>query len=215
MAYAERREARYSYRVLSSLELHQTLMHEDVFRFTVRVYLNTTPPTLLLHAPSRTISCRSFFQDVRFLKTLLSRIHFFIESPEEITESVVSDVRGLFQVEGFGSSSPSSSSEFQRRVIPLSLEVTLVDNGLLAAMEESVQGMIPASDEVIQMSLKKSTAVTWGGGCCPICKEEPHVDDECYTMPCHHAFHHQCIVSWLRVNHVCPLCRYPLPILKT
>nr|KYP66553.1 RING finger protein 115 family [Cajanus cajan] len=80
-------------------------------------------------------------------------------------------------------------------------------------MEESVQGMIPASNEVIQRSLKKSK-VTTQGECCPICKEL-NVDDECYMMPCDHVFHLQCIVSWLQINHVCPVCRYPLPILTT
>ena len=34
------------------------------------------------------------------------------------------------------------------------------------------------------------------------------------VMPCSHYFHEQCIFSWLQLNHVCPLCRFPLPTEK-
>nr|KYP60481.1 E3 ubiquitin-protein ligase RNF181 family [Cajanus cajan] len=82
-------------------------------------------------------------------------------------------------------------------------------------MEESLQSfkMIPASNEAIQTLLKKSMVMIGSEGC-PICLEELDANAECYTMPCHHVFHLQCIVTWLQTSHVCPLCRYPLPTLK-
>nr|KYP60480.1 putative RING-H2 finger protein ATL5G [Cajanus cajan] len=73
--------------------------------------------------------------------------------------------------------------------------------------------MVPASNEAIKTSLKKSTVMVEGEGC-SICLEEMDVNDECYTMPCHHGFHPQCIVTWLKTSHMCPLCRFPLPTLK-
>ncbi|QCD86810.1 integrator complex subunit 11 [Vigna unguiculata] len=70
-------------------------------------------------------------------------------------------------------------------------------------------GMIPASDEAVQTSLQKCRVVT-ENECCSICLEEMNVNDECHKMPCNHAFHHTCILTWLRTSHVCPLCRFPL-----
>ncbi|PRQ49957.1 putative transcription factor C2H2 family [Rosa chinensis] len=31
-------------------------------------------------------------------------------------------------------------------------------------------------------------------------------------MPCSHYFHGDCIRPWLRINHLCPMCRYPMPL---
>uniref|UniRef100_A0A0A8Y3I5 RING-type domain-containing protein n=1 Tax=Arundo donax TaxID=35708 RepID=A0A0A8Y3I5_ARUDO len=30
-------------------------------------------------------------------------------------------------------------------------------------------------------------------------------------MPCSHGFHERCIMGWLRVSRLCPLCRFALP----
>ncbi|KAK4762067.1 hypothetical protein SAY87_029951 [Trapa incisa] len=35
--------------------------------------------------------------------------------------------------------------------------------------------------------------------------------EEITKMPCSHEYHSSCILEWLKMNHVCPLCRFELP----
>ncbi|KAG8371309.1 hypothetical protein BUALT_Bualt13G0074300 [Buddleja alternifolia] len=46
---------------------------------------------------------------------------------------------------------------------------------------------------------------------CSICLEEIVNGSRVTGLPCLHVFHGDCVVRWMRGNHVCPLCRYPLP----
>uniref|UniRef100_A0A0A9FPR0 RING-type domain-containing protein n=1 Tax=Arundo donax TaxID=35708 RepID=A0A0A9FPR0_ARUDO len=46
---------------------------------------------------------------------------------------------------------------------------------------------------------------------CAVCLKDFDAEDKLTVMPCSHAFHQECIFGWLRVNHVCPLCRHTLP----
>ncbi|OIT05477.1 e3 ubiquitin-protein ligase ring1-like protein [Nicotiana attenuata] len=51
---------------------------------------------------------------------------------------------------------------------------------------------------------------------CSICFDMLISEDiiEVTRMPCKHLFHGGCIVQWLEKNHVCPLCRFKLPVDK-
>lgn len=33
-------------------------------------------------------------------------------------------------------------------------------------------------------------------------------------LPCSHLYHGECIVMWLKINHMCPMCRYPMPTVE-
>ncbi len=47
-----------------------------------------------------------------------------------------------------------------------------------------------------------------GGSCCNICLGPYEVGDEVRTVVCMHKFHKECIDNWLKVNAVCPICKY-------
>ncbi|XP_008806229.2 E3 ubiquitin-protein ligase Praja-1-like [Phoenix dactylifera] len=47
---------------------------------------------------------------------------------------------------------------------------------------------------------------------CSICLEEFEFEMEVTRMPCKHVFHGGCLTRWLERSHICPLCRYEMPI---
>ncbi|XP_062204267.1 E3 ubiquitin-protein ligase RDUF2-like [Phragmites australis] len=70
---------------------------------------------------------------------------------------------------------------------------------------------VPASSKAI-IGLKEARAGDAGlQAVCAVCLQDFDAEDKLRAMPCSHAFHQDCIFGWLRVNHVCPLCRHALP----
>ncbi|XP_051950989.1 RING finger protein 122-like isoform X2 [Xyrauchen texanus] len=47
-------------------------------------------------------------------------------------------------------------------------------------------------------------------GTCAVCLEDFKVKDELGVLPCQHAFHRRCVVKWLEVRCVCPMCNKPV-----
>uniref|UniRef100_A0A8C4RDF8 Ring finger protein 122 n=1 Tax=Erpetoichthys calabaricus TaxID=27687 RepID=A0A8C4RDF8_ERPCA len=45
---------------------------------------------------------------------------------------------------------------------------------------------------------------------CAVCLEDFKVKDELGVLPCQHAFHRRCLVKWLEVRCVCPMCNKPI-----
>ncbi|KAL6123852.1 hypothetical protein ACLB2K_076369 [Fragaria x ananassa] len=45
---------------------------------------------------------------------------------------------------------------------------------------------------------------------CAICQE--FAVEDVTRMPCLHYYHGDCILQWLHVSHLCPMCRYPMPV---
>ena len=49
---------------------------------------------------------------------------------------------------------------------------------------------------------------------CAVCKEQFKLETEdpddqiLITLPCHHPFHENCILPWLKTSGTCPVCRY-------
>ncbi|XP_038816174.1 RING finger protein 24-like isoform X2 [Salvelinus namaycush] len=45
---------------------------------------------------------------------------------------------------------------------------------------------------------------------CAVCLEEFRTRDELAVCPCSHAFHKKCLLKWLEIRSVCPMCNKPI-----
>ncbi|KAG2675691.1 hypothetical protein I3760_12G016900 [Carya illinoinensis] len=61
-------------------------------------------------------------------------------------------------------------------------------------------------------ALEKVTLEEGRGENCMVCLADYEDGVEVTRMPCSHLFHGDCIVKWLLSSHLCPLCRYPMPM---
>ncbi|KAL4614018.1 hypothetical protein ACB092_07G025100 [Castanea dentata] len=87
-----------------------------------------------------------------------------------------------------------------------------VDTVLLHSIETYESKPIPAA----KSSVRALEKVRFQGGSnsiqeCTICMEEFRIGSEVTRMPCSHIYHEKCIFKWLKMSHLCPLCRYPMP----
>ncbi|GMI99683.1 hypothetical protein HRI_003637600 [Hibiscus trionum] len=65
------------------------------------------------------------------------------------------------------------------------------------------------------LPLKKRRKLVEGSSsrkACTVCLDEFSDGDEVASMPCNHVYHYNCIVEWLETSHLCPLCRYQMPV---
>jgi len=46
---------------------------------------------------------------------------------------------------------------------------------------------------------------------CCICITDINLGEMTVMLPCGHMFHDKCVVSWLKSNNTCPVCRFELP----
>ncbi|KAJ6361749.1 hypothetical protein OIU78_002219 [Salix suchowensis] len=73
--------------------------------------------------------------------------------------------------------------------------------------------LIPATQSSIQSLEELIFDGTEPATLCTICLETMEIGSPVTRMPCshRHKFHSPCIVLWLEISHVCPLCRFELP----
>ncbi|OMO60711.1 Zinc finger, RING-type [Corchorus capsularis] len=76
------------------------------------------------------------------------------------------------------------------------------------AVEES--RMVPATESSIKRMLKNVINVEQGKSCM-VCLEQLQVGSCVSQMPCSHDFHRDCIETWLKQSHYCPICRFEMP----
>ncbi|CAL4995650.1 unnamed protein product [Urochloa decumbens] len=82
--------------------------------------------------------------------------------------------------------------------------------GLHDAYRNGSFGAVPASSEAIA-SLREMTVVDQTREDeCAVCLKSYEEGDKMKMMPCSHGFHEDCILKWLGISCLCPLCRYAL-----
>ena len=95
-------------------------------------------------------------------------------------------------------------------------EAEAEDMAVEEAMAETALKPVPATKESIQALHKVKLGDIPSVSCerCIICLEELSLHEavDLTSMPCSHLFHENCIVKWLNTSHLCPLCRFPMPI---
>ncbi|KAJ1254434.1 hypothetical protein BS78_K062900 [Paspalum vaginatum] len=106
-----------------------------------------------------------------------------------------------------------SDEEYCRRMYALLRDYRREEEEEAAAAEDNTsrgckRARLSASDDAVR-GLPEARA--GGAGECAVCLQDFGAEDTLRAMPCAHAFHQDCILRWLRVNHVCPLCRHALP----
>ncbi|CAI9775142.1 unnamed protein product [Fraxinus pennsylvanica] len=96
------------------------------------------------------------------------------------------------------------------------LETRLIERALQEVFEESDGvDMVPTSMDAIMSLQKKEMEYKKDGievESCTICLEEISIGSVVSTLPCRHVFHGDCISSWLKRSHYCPICRFEMPI---
>ncbi|XP_004295820.1 PREDICTED: E3 ubiquitin-protein ligase RING1-like [Fragaria vesca subsp. vesca] len=104
------------------------------------------------------------------------------------------------------------------------IDPILLDRVITESLETYRSKLIPAAKHSID-DLKKGRllvdsseleAVVTRTPSCAICldnfdRHEPMMMMRVTRLPCSHSYHQDCIIHWLEINHVCPLCRYPMP----
>lgn len=70
----------------------------------------------------------------------------------------------------------------------------------------SIERTIPSSIFESQEQIENSAV--YGNTClsCSICYDDFKVNDRFRKLKCHHRFHDACILPWLKVRNVCPMC---------
>lgn len=90
--------------------------------------------------------------------------------------------------------------------------VYLQDN-VIQDSEDPEPTTSPATEASIEsLESKIFDSLSDNSASCYICLEDFELGCEVVFMPCAHMFHGNCIRTWLRTGHYCPVCRFQMPI---
>ncbi|KAI9110966.1 hypothetical protein K1719_018086 [Acacia pycnantha] len=152
------------------------------------------------------ISCKELLQDVSgFLRKAFSN-----RLSESHIQSLTSSHFTSQAVRTLERGTTSETAHRHPRLMPLPIyfpvvhqEMNEVDNDV---------NLVPASKEAIASLKKFEVDCETRAERCTICLQSFDQDDDLSEMPCEHIFHNNCIVRWLKTSHICPLCRFQMPV---
>lgn len=76
---------------------------------------------------------------------------------------------------------------------------------------EGLESLLEIQDDVIRQTASCAICLedfrAAGAGVVVVDEQQPSIT----RLPCGHHYHLHCIVQCLEINHLCPLCRYPMP----
>ncbi|CCG82660.1 Putative uncharacterized protein [Taphrina deformans PYCC 5710] len=92
------------------------------------------------------------------------------------------------------------------------------DNIISELMNRNPQTNVqPASDVAIaqirRITLQKGADGLAGskiGDECSICQDDYTEGEVLVDLDCHHVYHEECLLSWIKTNRMCPICRTPV-----
>ncbi|KAK4284080.1 hypothetical protein QN277_000957 [Acacia crassicarpa] len=199
------------------------IVHSLVISRETRVHESMS---FLVFEPPFFIPCEELLEDVSgFLHRNISN-YVCEHDLQQLASQIISYTHYALQNTAF------ETETKEARIIPLFVNLPLItldgsetqnlieiggeDSNLLTEiMEQSMQqlNMIPTSKKAIA-SLKKLETLNdeMKANKCSICMEGFEEDfGDVSAMQCNHFYHHNCIVTWLETNHICPLCRFQMP----
>ncbi|CAB1344589.1 unnamed protein product [Coregonus sp. 'balchen'] len=89
--------------------------------------------------------------------------------------------------------------------LPLNVYVIVLGIGLLK--QQGTREQFSYNEVVLKGAGKKLSLL---GQTCAVCLEEFRTRDELAVCPCSHAFHKKCLLKWLEIRSVCPMCNKPI-----
>lgn len=163
------------------------------------------------------ISMKEFFENgSNFLRTNLSHHLFPPEMLDQLIPNIIDQTRSWHN-----NNHNNLPCRFEDGfvAIPLAIEiiVELHENVILEDVVDYIEEikMTPTSEEVVRLldktKFQEGIETKEKRDCC-ICLDDICDNVDVSVLPCQHVFHHNCIVRWLKTSHLCPLCRYPLPV---
>ena len=84
------------------------------------------------------------------------------------------------------------------------------DNLISQLMAENPNSGVEPADDVTMSNLKRVTVSEKDGKVgeeCSICQDEYQLGETVIELTCRHFYHDECLLSWLKTNGVCPICR--------